>query len=97
MAGFELDGVWRDDWREFMYLGVSNDVNEAVPLTPNTPLGSSFDGMPANRTTTNLLAHRLNNHPFGPLPIPFAIEDPLPGPEVEGPIRHRHNDLVTHG
>src|SRR5579859_6618147 len=89
VAGFELVGVWRDGFREFMYLGVSNDVSEAVPLTPNTPLGSSFDGMPANRITTNLLAHRLNNHPFGALTVPFAIKDPLPGPEVERPIRDR--------
>src|SRR5579872_1564094 len=53
--------------------------------------------MPANRISTNLLAHRLNNHPLGPLAIPLAVEDPLPGAEIQGSVGYRNDHLVTHG
>jgi hypothetical protein len=39
MAGFELEGVWRDGVREFMYLGVSNDVSEAVAALAEHAIG----------------------------------------------------------
>jgi len=35
-----------------------------------------------NECTNPSLPHHLHNHPFSSLPIKFAIENLLPGPEV---------------
>src|ERR1043166_4349227 len=43
-----------------------------------------------------LLAQDLDDHPLPALAVPFPIEDPLPGAEVEFPRRHRDDHLVAH-
>src|SRR4029077_19033905 len=41
------------------------------------------------------ISHRFENDPLGTLSVPFAVEDPLPGAQVELSGRDRHDDLVT--
>src|SRR5215212_3710537 len=40
-------------------------------------------------------AHGLENHPLRPLAIPFALEDPLPGPKIESTGGHGNDHFVS--
>src|SRR5215211_4023350 len=41
------------------------------------------------------VTHRLEDHALGSLAIPFAVEDALPGTQIESSRGHRDDDLVA--
>src|SRR5205807_470586 len=44
----------------------------------------------------DLLPDDLDQHPLGPVAVELAVEDLLPRPEIEFPLRDRHDDLPAH-
>src|SRR5437773_6455228 len=44
-----------------------------------------------------LFAHRFQDDAFRPAAVPFAVEDSLPGTEIEPAGGHGNNHLVAHG
>src|SRR5207247_2699579 len=42
------------------------------------------------------LPDHLDQHPLGPAAVELAVEDLLPGPEVQLAARHRHHDVAPH-
>ncbi len=53
------------------------------------------NGTSRNLTVRLSLAHCLDDDPLGSLSVPLSIEDPLPRPKVELPLRDRDDHLVT--
>src|SRR5438045_3640196 len=49
------------------------------------------------RIDVRSVSHRFQDHALRSLPIPFAIENPLPGTEIEAAVGHRNDDLVANG
>lgn len=47
-------------------------------------------------TTSNLLPHHFDDQPLAPLSVELAVEDCLPGPQVEKPFRYWDDHLVVH-
>ena len=45
----------------------------------------------------SLVTHDFDDHAFAPLPVPFPVEHPLPGPEIQLARRDRHDHLVPDG
>src|SRR5262249_59587690 len=50
----------------------------------------------SNRHAERLLAEDLDDDPFAALTIPFTIEHPLPGPQVELALGDGQDDFVSH-
>jgi len=48
------------------------------------------------RLQTVTLADELDQHPLSPTPVELAVEDLLPGAEVELAARDRHHHLPSH-
>src|SRR5690606_41798785 len=56
-----------------------------------------YGGAGLSRTRVALLAHHLDDKPLRPLAIPLAVEDPLPGTQVQPPLGDGDDHLMPDG
>src|SRR6266545_3961308 len=68
-----------------------------VSGAPGTTGASSSVAMATTaRSVSDLLPQDLDDHPLLALPVPFPVEHPLPGAEIELPLGDGHDHLVPH-
>jgi hypothetical protein len=46
--------------------------------------------------SSDLFTYNLDQHPFPPPPVKFAVEDPLPRAKVESAVGHGDDDFAPH-
>src|SRR5262249_36047685 len=68
----------------------------SIQRAPAAPLLTARIPSFSSKLSNILLSDHLDQHPLGPPPVELAVEDLLPGPEVELPLRDRHHDLAPH-